>query len=130
MRASTGRRGRKNFFRSALGFLLIEIPEAALNNKSLLQRSFEIGFHPFIRSHLEYGMPACSPNPVAGINHLDRIKRLASRLVSGMRNFPNEERLQRLSLHSLERRRLRADLITAIKIKIRTCSSFLPLDEV
>ncbi len=69
-----------------------------------------------MRPHLEYGMPACSPNLVADINLLERIQRLATRLVTGMRHLPYEERLQRLSLHSLQRRRLRDDLITAFKI--------------
>ncbi len=69
-----------------------------------------------MRQHLEYGMPACSPNLVADINHLERIQRLATSLVTGMRHLPYEERLQRLGLHSLQRRRLRADLITAFKI--------------
>ncbi len=66
--------------------------------------------------HLEYGMPACSPNLVADINHLERIQRLATRLVPGMRRLPYEERLQLLGLHSLQRRRLRVDLITTFKI--------------
>ncbi len=69
-----------------------------------------------VRPHLEYGMPACSPNLVADINHLERIQRLTTRLVTGMRNLPYEERLQRLSRHSLQRRRLRDDLITAFKV--------------
>ncbi len=64
-----------------------------------------------VRPHLEYGMPACSPNLVADSNHLERIQRL----VTGRRHLPYEERLQRLGLHSLQRRRLRADLITACK---------------
>ncbi len=61
-------------------------------------------------------MPACSPNLVADIDHLERIQRLATRLVTGMRHLPYKERLQRLGLHSLQRLRLRADLITAFKI--------------
>ncbi len=61
-------------------------------------------------------MPACSPNLVADINHLERIQRLATRLVTGTRHLPYEERLQRLGLHSLQRQRLRADVITAFKI--------------
>ncbi len=69
-----------------------------------------------VRPHLEYGMPACSPNLVADINHLERIQRLATRLVTCMRHVPYEERLQRLGPHSLQRRRLRDDLITAFKI--------------
>ncbi len=50
------------------------------------------------------------------INHRKRIQRLATRLVTGMRHHPYEERLQRPGHHSLKRRRLRADLITAFKI--------------
>ncbi len=53
-------------------------------------------------------MPACSPNLVADINHLERILRLATRLVTDMRHLPYEERLQR--------RKLRADLVAAFKI--------------
>ncbi len=35
--------------------------------------------------HLEYGIPACSPNLAADINHLEKIQRLATRLVTGKR---------------------------------------------
>ncbi len=86
----------------------------ATNNKALLPRSLEIG--ALVRPHLEYGMPACSQNLVADINHLERIQRIATRFVTGMRHLPFEERLQRLGLHSLQRRRLRDDLISAFKI--------------
>ncbi len=68
-----------------------------------------------MRPHLEYGMSACSPSLVADINHLERIQRLVTRLVTGMRHLPYKERLQRLGLHSLQLRRLRDDLITAFK---------------
>ncbi len=87
-----------------------------------------------VRSHLAYGMPARSPNLVADINHLERIERLAIRWLTGMGPLPYEERLQRLSLHSLQLRRLRADQITAIKIFKSLLDidpnlfSFLPLD--
>ncbi len=73
-------------------------------------------YEALVCPHLEYGMPACSPNLVADINHLEQIQRLATRLVAGLRHLPYEERLQRLGLYSLQRRRLRADLITAFKI--------------
>ncbi len=39
-----------------------------------------------VRPHLEFGMPACSPNLVADINHLERIQRLATRLVTAPRS--------------------------------------------
>ncbi len=68
-----------------------------------------------VRPHLEYGMPACSPNLVADINHLERIQKLDSWFITCMRYLP-KERLQRMGLHSLQRRRLGADVITAFKI--------------
>ncbi len=83
--------------------------------QDLSKSDFNPLYGALVRLHLEYGMPACSPNLGADITHLERIQRLATRLVTGMRNLPYEERLQRLGLHSLQRRRLRNDLITAFK---------------
>ncbi len=77
-----------------------------------------------VRPHLEYGMPARSQNPVADINLLERIQRLATRLATGMCHLPYEERLQRLGLHSLQRRRLWDDVITAFNI----CKGLLDID--
>ncbi len=55
-----------------------------------------------VRPHPEYGTPAYLPNLVADTNHLERIQKLATRLVTGVRHLPYEERLQRLGLHSLQ----------------------------
>ncbi len=61
-------------------------------------------------------MEANAPSLRAAINQLDRVQRLATRLVRVLRHVPYEERLRQLNLFSLERRHLRADLILAIQI--------------
>ncbi len=47
---------------------------------------------------------------------MERLQRLATRMVKGMRELPYKERLRRLNLFSLKRRRLRGDLILACNI--------------
>ncbi len=47
---------------------------------------------------------------------MERIQRLATRMVKGMRELPYGDRLRRLNIFSLERPRLRVDLILAYNI--------------
>ncbi len=61
--------------------------------------------------YLCYFLSNCLPKVEANISH-----GLATRLVIGLHHVPNEERLQRLGLHSLRRRLIRAYLIAVFKI--------------
>ncbi len=102
----------------------IEAVNTARRLLFLVRRSFfelsKTAFTPLycalVRPHLEYAMEANAPTLRADINQLQRIQRLATRLVRGFRHVPYEERLCKFNLFSLERRRLRADLILAFKI--------------
>ncbi len=51
-------------------------------------------------------MEANAPTLRADINQFERVQRLATRLVIGLRHVPYEERLRQLNLFSLKRRRL------------------------
>ncbi len=61
-------------------------------------------------------MHAFSPNIVADADCLEQIQGLAKSLVKDFHRLPYEERLRRLGLDFLNRRRLRADLIVAYKV--------------
>ncbi len=50
------------------------------------------------------------------IYHLERIQRAATRWVKGLRDFNYEDRLNELKLQSLEKRRIRNDLVLPHKI--------------
>ncbi len=59
-----------------------------------------------VRPILEYGQQASSPYLRRDIALMERIQRLATHMVKGMKELPYEDRLRRLNILSLERRRL------------------------
>ncbi len=69
-----------------------------------------------VRPILECGQQASSPYLRRDIALIERIQRLATRMVKGMRELPYEDRLRRQKIFSPERRRLRGDLILAYNI--------------
>ncbi|MGL5756646.1 MAG: reverse transcriptase domain-containing protein, partial [Paraclostridium sp.] len=90
-------------------------------------------YKTIVRPHLEYCVQAWSPYMRKDIEHLEKVQKLATRMIEGQKGKPYDQRLRDLNLFSLERRRIRGDLIETFKIvkglsgiKFETLFSFLP----
>ena len=73
-------------------------------------------FRTMVRPHLEYANSVWGPFNREDQKKVERVQRRATRLVSGIRDLPYEERLRTLDLPSLYHRRRRGDMITVYQV--------------
>ena len=78
--------------------------------------SFKVLYKCYVRPHLEYSVQAWSPYLKKDIKALEKIQHRATKMIPKLRHLTYDKRLKSLGILSLEKRRIRGDLIETFKI--------------
>ena len=101
-----------------------EAARKAMNVLRTIKRSFTrldkatflILYKSYVRPLLEYSIQAWSPCHRKDISCLKQVQRRATKLLVGLKRLEYADRLKQLGLTTLEKRRIRGDLIETFKI--------------